>query len=59
MPVELRVDTDGKTETQKIDVVGTDTQFVVDTFGRPRRIAIDPGNWVLKSTPDCRCALPS
>ena len=52
MPVELRVDTDGKTEIQKVDVVGTSTQFVVDTFGRPRRIAIDPGNWVLKSTPD-------
>ena len=52
MPVELRVETDGKTETQKVDVVGTDTQFVVDTFGRPRRISIDPGNWLLKSTPD-------
>ena len=52
MPVELRVETDGKTETQKIDVVGTDTQYVVDTFGRPRRIAIDPQNWLLKATPD-------
>ena len=52
MPVELRVDTDGKTVNQKIDVVGTDSQYVVDTFGRPRRIAIDPGDWVLKSTPD-------
>ncbi len=52
MPVELRVETDGKTETKKIEVVGTDTQFVVDTFGRPRRISIDPQNWVLKSTPD-------
>jgi tetratricopeptide (TPR) repeat protein len=52
MPVELRVETDGKTETKRIDVVGTNTQFVVDTFGRPRRIGIDPQNWVLKSTPD-------
>jgi tetratricopeptide (TPR) repeat protein len=52
MPVELRVETDGKTEEQKVDVVGTDSQYVVDTFGRPRRIAIDPGDWVLKSTPD-------
>jgi tetratricopeptide (TPR) repeat protein len=52
MPVELRVETDGKTETKKIEVVGTDTQYVVDTFGRPRRISIDPQNWVLKSTPD-------
>jgi hypothetical protein len=52
MPVDLRVETDGKTENQKIDVVGTDSQFVVDTFGRPRRIAIDPNDWVLKSSPD-------
>jgi aminopeptidase N len=52
MPVELRVETDGKTETQKIDVVGTDTQYVVDTFGRPRHISIDPGDWLLKTTPD-------
>ncbi len=52
MPVDVRVETDGKTVNQKIDVVGTDSQFVIDTFGRPRRIAIDPENWVLKSTPD-------
>jgi tetratricopeptide (TPR) repeat protein len=52
MPVELRIETDGKTEVQKVDVVGTNTQFVVDTFGRPRRISIDPQNWVLKATPD-------
>jgi hypothetical protein len=52
MPVELRVETEGKTETQKIEVVGTNTQFVVDTFGRPRKISIDPGDWVLKTTPD-------
>jgi predicted negative regulator of RcsB-dependent stress response len=52
MPVELRIETDGKTETKKIEVVGADTQFTVDTFGRPRHIAIDPQNWVLKTTPD-------
>ena len=52
MPVELRVETDGKTENQRIEVVGTETQYVVDTFGRPRHISIDPDNWVLKSTPD-------
>ena len=54
MPVTLRVDTDGKTENQKIDVVGTDSQYVVDTFGRPRKITIDPDEWVLKSTPDLK-----
>jgi len=52
MPVDLRVETDGKTENQKVDVVGTDTQYVVDTFGRPRRISIDPDGWVLKSSSD-------
>ncbi|HEY3703467.1 MAG TPA: M1 family aminopeptidase [Terracidiphilus sp.] len=52
MPVDLRVETDGKTVDQKVDVVGTDSQYVVDTFGRPRRIAIDPGDWVLKSSPN-------
>jgi tetratricopeptide (TPR) repeat protein len=52
MPVELRIETDGKTETQKIEVVGPGTQYVVDTFGRPHSISIDPQNWVLKSTPD-------
>jgi tetratricopeptide (TPR) repeat protein len=52
MPVDLRVETDGKTENQKIEVVGTDTQYVVDTFGRPRRISVDPDDMVLKATPD-------
>jgi aminopeptidase N len=52
MPVELRVETEGKTEMKRVDVVGTSSQFVVDTFGRPRHIAIDPDNWVLKNTPE-------
>jgi tetratricopeptide (TPR) repeat protein len=52
MPAELRIDTDGKTETRRIDVVGSDSQYVVDTFGRPRHIQIDPDNWLLKNTPD-------
>src|SRR5271156_6083695 len=52
MPVDLRIETDGKTVNQSIEVVGTDTQYVVDTFGRPRRISVDPNDWVLKSSPD-------
>jgi aminopeptidase N len=52
MPVELRVETDGKTVNQRVDVVGTTSQFIVDTFGRPRHISVDPDNWVLKSSPD-------
>jgi tetratricopeptide (TPR) repeat protein len=52
MPVELSVETDGKTETKEIEVVGASTPFSVDTFGRPRHISVDPQGWVLKSTPD-------
>ncbi len=52
MPVELRIETDGKTEVRRVDVSGTDSHYSVETFGRPRRISIDPENWVLKSTPD-------
>jgi hypothetical protein len=51
MPVQLQIETDGKTVTRKIDAVGTSTQYVVDTFGLPRRITIDPNDWVLKITP--------
>jgi Peptidase family M1 domain len=54
MPVELKIDTDGKTETKRIDVVGTDSAFSVDTFGRPRRIVIDPDNRLLKNSADTR-----
>ncbi len=52
MPVELRIETDGKTETRRVDVSGTESQYSVETFGRPRKISIDPENWLLKSTPD-------
>jgi hypothetical protein len=52
MPVELRIETDGKTEVRRVDVSGTESNFSVETFGRPRRISIDPQNWVLKSTSD-------
>ena len=54
MPVELKIDTDGKTEEKRIEVVGTDSPFTVETFGRPRRIVIDPDNRVLKNSADIR-----
>jgi tetratricopeptide (TPR) repeat protein len=54
MPVELKIDTDGKTEEKRIEVVGTDSAFTVETFGKPRRISIDPGNRVLRNSPDIK-----
>ena len=52
MPVDLRIDTDGKSETKKIEVSGVDSAFAVETFGKPRKIVIDPGNHVLKNSPE-------
>jgi hypothetical protein len=54
MPIDLKIDTDGRTEEKRIDVVGTDSAFTVETFGRPRRISIDPNDDVLKNSPDIR-----
>ncbi|MGA2978552.1 MAG: M1 family aminopeptidase [Terriglobales bacterium] len=54
MPVNLRIDTDGRTEEKRIEVVGTDSPFSVETFGRPRRISIDPGNRVLTNSKDIK-----
>jgi tetratricopeptide (TPR) repeat protein len=54
MPVNLRVDTDGKTEEKRIEVVGTDSPFSVETFGRPRRITVDPENRVLTNSTDIK-----
>jgi Peptidase family M1 domain len=54
MPVNLRIDTDGKTEERTINVAGTNSPFTVETFGRPRRIVIDPDDHVLKNSPDLR-----
>jgi hypothetical protein len=52
MPVTLEVQTEGKTEAKQVEVSGSDSQYVIDTFGLPRKIMIDPNNAVLKNTPD-------
>ena len=54
MPVELKIDTDGKTEEKIIDVVGTDSSYTVETFGKPHKITLDPDNRVLKNSVELR-----
>ena len=54
MPLELKVDTDGQSEMKRIEVVGTSSSFTVETFGKPRRLVLDPNNWVLKNSGDLR-----
>jgi aminopeptidase N len=54
MPVELRIDTDGKTEQKRIQVEGTNSPFTIETFGRPRRISVDPDNRVLTNSKEIK-----
>jgi len=52
MPVELRIDTEGNPETKWVDVLGLESPFTVETFGRPKPggIKVDPNNLVLKGS---------
>ena len=48
MPVEVRIETDGEPVVRRIEVVGTASDFIVDTFGRPRTVTVDPNRRVLR-----------
>jgi aminopeptidase N len=52
MPVALRIDTEGNPEVKIVDVVGTESEFTVETFGRPKPggIKVDPDNVILKGS---------
>jgi Peptidase family M1 domain len=56
MPVEIRVETEGNPVTKQTLVTGTTSNFIVETFGRPKPegITIDPDNNLLKSSPHLR-----
>jgi hypothetical protein len=56
MPVELRIDTEGNPELRTVDVIGTESGFTVETFGRPKPggIKIDPNNVILKASTSLR-----
>lgn len=51
MPVNLRIETEGKTVNQVIHVVGTSTPFNIETFGMPRKITVDPEGNILQDDP--------
>ncbi len=54
MPVDLKIDTDGKTEDKRVEVEGTNSAFTVETFGKPRRIVVDPNDHVLKNSSEIK-----
>jgi Tfp pilus assembly protein PilF len=57
MPVDLKIETEGNPEEKRIEVVGTSSEFSVDTFGKPKNVVIDPNNHVLRYSPNVRVAV--
>ena len=54
MPVDLKIETEGNPEEKRIEVMGTSSEFSVDTFGKPKKVTIDPGNKVLRMSPQVK-----
>ena len=51
MPVDLKIETEGNPEEKRVEVVGTSSEFTVDTFGKPKSVVIDPNDAVLRFSP--------
>jgi len=49
MPVDLRIETEGNPEDKTIEVTGTSSEFSVDTFGKPRKLTLDPNHVLLRT----------
>ena len=48
MPVELKIETEGEPEFEVIEVVGVSSDYTIDTFGKPKRVILDPKNRILR-----------
>jgi aminopeptidase N len=57
MPVDLKIETEGNPEEKRVEVVGTSSEFSVDTFGKPKSVVIDPSNRVLRYSNQVRVAV--
>jgi tetratricopeptide (TPR) repeat protein len=57
MPVDLKIETEGNPEQQRVEVTGTSTEFSVDTFGKPKSLVMDPNNRVLRFSDPIRVAV--
>jgi hypothetical protein len=54
--VDLQVLTEGNPETKNVEISGTESDFDIETFGRPKPngITLDPHDTILKSSPRLR-----
>lgn len=54
MPVEIKIETEGNPEFKRIDVSGPSTEFSVETFGKPKRLTLDPNGRLLTNSSKMR-----
>ena len=54
MPVDLHIETEGNPEDKRVDVMGSSSEFSVETFGKPKKVTVDPANKVLRLNPQIR-----
>jgi hypothetical protein len=57
MPVDLQIETEGNPESKRIEVAGTSSEFVVETFGKPKNVTLDPNSKVLRLSDPVRVAV--
>jgi aminopeptidase N len=57
MPVKLHVETEGNPEEKTIEVVGTSSEFAMETFGKPKTITLDSKGQVLRFDDTMRVAV--
>jgi tetratricopeptide (TPR) repeat protein len=57
MPVDLRIETEGNPEDKRVEVTGTSSEFSLDTFGKPRKLIIDPKHVLLRLDPAIQVAV--
>jgi aminopeptidase N len=57
MPVKLEIETEGNPEEKTVEVVGTSSEFSVETFGKPLIVKLDPDMNVLRYDDQVRVAV--
>src|SRR6185295_17837288 len=50
-------ETEGNPEEKRVEVMGTSSEFSIDTFGKPKTIILDPNNRVLRYSNQMRLAV--
>ncbi len=54
MPVEIKIETEGEPEYKTITVTGKSSDYAIESFGKPKRVVLDPNHRILRFDDDIR-----